>query len=39
MNKYHEELCSEIEQEQEIQYDEDIREEMFDYIFFENNKE
>ena len=39
MNKYHEELCAEIEQEQEIQYDEDIREEMFNYIFFENNKE
>jgi hypothetical protein len=39
MNKYQKELCAEIEQEQEIQYDEEIREEMFDYIFFENNKE
>ena len=39
MNKYYNELCSEIEQDEEIQYDEEIREEMFNYIFFENNKE
>lgn len=39
MNKYHEELCAEIEQDKGIQYDEEIREEMFNYIFFENYKE
>ena len=39
MNKCHEELCAEIDQEQEIQYDEEIREEMFNYIFFENMRE
>lgn len=39
MNKYHEELCAEIEQEQEIQYDENLKDEMFDYIFFENMRE
>lgn len=39
MNKYHEELCAEIEQEQEIQYDESLKDEMFDYIFFENMRE
>lgn len=39
MNKYHEEFCAEIEQDKGIQYDEEIRKEMFDYIFFENNKE
>ena len=39
MNKYSEELQAEILQDKEIQYDEEIREEMFDYIFFENNKE
>lgn len=39
MSKYYEELCAEIEQDKGIQYDEDIREEMFNYIFFENNKE
>lgn len=38
MNKYQQELCEEIEQEQEIQYDEEIRQEMFNYIFFENNE-
>ena len=39
MNKYHEELCAEIEQDTEIQYDEDIREEIRDYMLFENDKE
>ena len=39
MNKYHEELCAEIEQEQEIQYNESLKDEMFDYIFFENMRE
>lgn len=39
MNKYQQELCEEIEQDNGIQYDEEIRQEMFDYIFFENNKE
>ena len=39
MNKYSEELQAEILQDEEIQYDEEIREEMFNYIFFENNKE
>jgi hypothetical protein len=39
MNKYNEELCAEIEQDAEIQYDEDIREEIRDYMLFENDKE
>ncbi len=39
MNKYYDELCSEIEQDKGIQYDESLRDDMFDYIFFENNKE
>lgn len=32
MNKYHEELCAEIEQDKGIQYDEEIREEMSGYM-------
>lgn len=39
MNKYHEELQAEILQDEGIQYDESLKDEMFDYIFFENNKE
>ena len=39
MNKYQEELSAEIEQEESIQYDEDIREEVRDYMLFENDKE
>ena len=39
MNKYQQELCEEIEQDTGIQYDEEIRQEMFNYMFFENNKE
>lgn len=39
MNKYQEELSAEIEQDTEIQYDEDIREEIQDYMLFENDKE
>lgn len=39
MNKYSEELQAEILQDEEIQYDESLKDEMFDYIFFENNKE
>lgn len=39
MNKYYDELCSEIEQDNGIQYDESLRDDMFDYIFFENYKE
>lgn len=39
MNKYYEELCSEIEQDKGIQYDESLRDDMFDYIFFENMRE
>ena len=37
MNKYQEELSAEIEQEESIQYDEDIREEIRDYIDYYNN--
>lgn len=39
MSKYYEELCAEIEQDKGIQYDEEIREEMLNYMLFENNKE
>lgn len=39
MNKYSEELQAEILQDDEIQYDEEIKDEMFNYIFFENVKE
>lgn len=39
MNRYYEELCSEVEQDNGIQYDESLRDEMFGYMFFENNKE
>jgi len=39
MNKYSEELQAEILQDEEIQYDEEIREEMRDYMLFGNNKE
>lgn len=39
MNKYSEELQTEILQDEEIQYDESLKDEMFDYIFFENVKE
>ena len=39
MNKYFEELQAEILQDEDIQYDESLKDEMFDYIFFENNKE
>lgn len=39
MNKYQEELCAEIEQEESIQYDKDIREEIRDYMLYENDKE
>lgn len=39
MNKYSEELQTEILQDEDIQYDESIKDEMFDYIFFENMRE
>jgi len=39
MNKYYEELCSEIEQDNGIQYDENLRDDMCDYMLFENNRE
>ena len=39
MNKYYDELCSEIEQDNGIQYDESLRDDIFDYIFFENMRE
>ena len=39
MNKYSEELQAEILQDEGIPYDESLKDEMFDYIFFENNKE
>lgn len=39
MNKYSEELQTEILQDEEIQYDESLKDEMFNYIFFENVKE
>lgn len=39
MNKYSKELQSEILQDEDIKYDEELREEMFNYIFFENNRE
>lgn len=39
MNKYSEELQAEILQDEGIQYDESLKDEMFDYIFFENYKE
>lgn len=39
MNKYQEELSTEIEQEESIQYDEDIREEIRDYMLYESDKE
>lgn len=39
MNKYYEELCAEIEQDKGIQYDESLRDDMFDYMFFESDKE
>jgi hypothetical protein len=39
MNKYSEELQSEILQDEDIQYDESLKDEMFDYIFFENMRE
>ena len=39
MNKYSEELQAEILHDEDIQYDESIKDEMFDYIFFENMRE
>ena len=36
MNKYSEELQAEILQDEGIQYDESLKDEMFDYIFFGN---
>jgi len=39
MSKYFEELQAEILQDEGIQYDKEIQEEMFNYIFFENSKE
>ena len=39
MNKYSEELQAEILRDEGIQYDESIKDEMFDYIFFENMRE
>lgn len=39
MNKYYEELCAEILQDEDIQYDESLKDEMFEYIFFENMRE
>ena len=39
MNKYSEELQAEILQDEGIQYDESLKDEMFDYIFFENIRE
>lgn len=38
MNKYSDELQAEILQDEDIQYDESLKDEMFDYIFFENYK-
>lgn len=32
MSKYYKELCAEIEQDKGIQYDEEIRKEMSDYM-------
>ena len=39
MNKYSEELQAEILQDEGIQYDESLKDEMFDYIFFSNIRE
>lgn len=39
MNKYSEELQAEILQDEDIQYDESLKDEMFDYMLFENNRE
>lgn len=39
MNKYSEELQAEILQDEGIQYDESLKDEMFDYIFLANMKE
>lgn len=39
MNKYSEELQAEILQDEGIQYDESLKDEMFDYIFFVNIRE
>lgn len=39
MNKYSEELQAEILQDEGIQYDESLKDEMFDYIFFANIRE
>ena len=39
MNKYSEELQAEILQDEDIQYDESIKDEIFDYIFFGNDEE
>lgn len=39
MGRYDKELQEEINSTPEVQYDESIREEIFDYIFFENYRE
>lgn len=39
MNRYSEELQAEILNDEGIQYDESLKDEMFDYIFFENIRE
>ena len=36
MNKYSEELQAEILNDEDVQYDESIKDEMFNYLFFEN---
>lgn len=37
MNRYYEELCAEIEQDKGVQYDKELREEIVEYMLFENN--
>lgn len=39
MSNYSEELYQEMLSDEGIQYDESLKDEMFDYIFFENMRE
>ena len=39
MNKYSKELSAEIAQDEGIKYDSELKDEMFEYIFFENCRE
>lgn len=39
MNNYNEELYEEMLSDEGVQYDDSLKDEMFDYIFFENMRE